>query len=88
MTEEEARSKWCPQARTYDEGSVAPVTLNRDFDGDIFNSCNCIASDCMMWVEEKSVFKDGETSCAEDEVNRRFSAGEFTFVGGHCGLVK
>ena len=58
MTEEEARTKWCPHVRHTD--SENDNTCNRA--GVIetpmrWNSC--IASDCMMWVW----VKDGKGKC-------------------------
>ena len=44
MTEEEAKTKWCPMVRIGDMN--APTGLNR---GNNSNN-NCIASDCAMWV--------------------------------------
>lgn len=56
MTESEAKTKWCPFARTgafTDRGPMMAVTTNRDPRPDVQSSCNCIASDCMAWVEIK-----------------------------------
>lgn len=49
MTEEEAKTKWCPMARIQD-GSVVINTVNLDerVGGGRANVC-CIASACMMW---------------------------------------
>ncbi len=47
MTEEKAKTKWCPMVRaanTFDAGGSFAYTFNRD---DL--NTNCIASDCMMW---------------------------------------
>ena len=48
MTEEEARTKWCPHVRFPDAG-------NRS---EYYNS-KCIASDCMMWKIANSGSKEG-----------------------------
>ena len=54
MTENEAKTKWCPQVRFADprdggKPSVEPTSWNR-FDGEWdFTGLLCIASDCMMW---------------------------------------
>jgi hypothetical protein len=48
MTEEEAKTKWCPHARVLsDEGSMVIATVNRG--NGLQAKTNCIASDCMMW---------------------------------------
>lgn len=55
MTEDEARKKWCPQARVWDtqaEGLAAPTHNRVEID---FNSwwsppsASCVASACMAW---------------------------------------
>ena len=46
MTEEEAKTKWCPKARSYDLG----VSANRlSANGEPMKECFCIASKCMAW---------------------------------------
>lgn len=55
MTEDEARKRWCPFARTYhpetdgDGETVAVASVNRGRDGAPDAWCLCIASDCMAW---------------------------------------
>ena len=44
MTEEEAKTKWCPMTFNTPSGEV----------------CRCIASDCMMWVKEDQSINDIE----------------------------
>ena len=46
LTEEEAKTKWCPFARQSDEGTGA---YNRYQDMTMPPSCLCIASACMAW---------------------------------------
>ena len=43
MTEQEARTKWCPMVRANISGN-SNGAFNRDGD-----DCACIASDCIMW---------------------------------------
>jgi len=47
MTEQEARTKWCPMARSANNG----VSINRtdDCENKPDKDCMCIASGCMMW---------------------------------------
>lgn len=56
MTEDEARSKWCPKARvserSYDTGEPLPAHNrweNENGGARIPTSCYCIASKCMAW---------------------------------------
>ena len=46
MTEQEARTKWCPSVRVELFGNA--VVVNR-YKGKLEETYNCIASDCMMW---------------------------------------
>ena len=45
MTEQEAKTKWCPQYRATSE--AVSWTHNRE------GACECIASECMWWIPEK-----------------------------------
>lgn len=47
MTEEEARTKWCPFVRI--GNYLSGGSLNRDPTGEIKANMKCIASDCMAW---------------------------------------
>ena len=53
MTEDDARKRWCPFARTYhqeeNEDVIAVVTVNRGRDGAPDAWCLCLASHCMAW---------------------------------------
>lgn len=56
MTEEEAKTKWCPFSRQLDavytnvDGiPTAGGTVNRDYVGNPHNQCLCIGSKCMAW---------------------------------------
>ena len=46
MTEDEAKTKWCPHVRV---PRVAGSTSNRDSDGDFLQEHLCVASQCMAW---------------------------------------
>lgn len=73
LTEDEAREKWCPFARSVrwerqDEKidlPGSPVVANREPLGDEDGGCLCIASNCMSW-----------------RVSRFFDK-----PGGYCGLA-
>ena len=92
MTEDNARKKQCPQTRL-ESGSG---TFNRTFKRVMLwfgkstdvagvypdNSCNCIASDCMMW--EWDTRKGAETVTGTG-----FTKVTICKEGtGHCGLCK
>jgi len=48
MSEEEARTKWCPMARVY-----SPDGAYNKEGGCLAHGSTCIASDCMKWPECK-----------------------------------
>jgi hypothetical protein len=65
MTEDEAKTKWCPHVRVLsDEGSMVIATVNRG--GGLQADANCIASDCMMW-RETDCESDPQASCMPGE---------------------
>lgn len=47
VTEEEAKTKWCPEARASNNGEQ-PVTINRSYNAPD-PDCLCIGSACMAW---------------------------------------
>lgn len=53
LREDEAKTKWCPFARTFDgvqtETIAAAASVSRQNDGSPFKPCLCIASACMAW---------------------------------------
>ncbi len=57
MTEDEAKTKWCPMVRSatlitgvdYHETAVGGAGCNRAHPNMMFEGANCIASDCMMF---------------------------------------
>ena len=76
MTEEEAKTKWCPMLG---EGN-ATKGLHERVDGTV--SANCIGSDCMMWrwdaitPEEKRQLREyGDDT------------GPLLAIPGYCGLA-
>jgi len=72
MTEDEARTKWCPMVRYKSGGGEG---INRWATSDDKNyspdHSKCIASDCMMWREIRE--QDSST-------------GYWNIIGGYCGL--
>lgn len=52
MTEDAARTKWCPFSSTgayTDRGPMGAIAVNRDPRQEVELACLCIASDCMAW---------------------------------------
>jgi hypothetical protein len=51
MTEDDAKTKWCPMARVaYPDGPDSYPSINRLVDVANPGPCRCIGSDCMMWT--------------------------------------
>ena len=91
MTEEEAKTKWCPFTRMvfgYDKGTTQPFNRFMTEPGDEMkkmqaamngtNGTKCIGSDCMMWV----------AGASDDVIAQAKSIGAGVPSGSRCGLVK
>jgi len=74
MTEDEARTKWCPAYRM--NANLEGWNSNREGVDHQNGASLCIASKCMAWRVEQIV--------TEVEGNTTYSSGE---AGGHCGLA-
>lgn len=48
LTEEEAKTKWCPMARIL-VGDMSITAINRDGEDRVLSNARCIASECMLW---------------------------------------
>lgn len=74
MTEDEAKTKWCPHARVgvVDSGMAINLML---MDDNSRRYEQCIASACMMWV-----WNVPKTVGAGQDIDRS--------KYGHCGLCK
>jgi len=89
MTEEEAKTKWCPMsANSKSYASLAAFTgllaCNKSYPEKIIaevsdaipdNAEKCIGSECMMWKEDRSFGKD-------------LGGGKYKYDEGYCGLTK
>lgn len=83
MTEDEAKKKWCPFARSYDIRGTPdmPVTVNR-FGRGPDSECMCLASGCMAWrPRETNAFKH------KAEAEFRKSGIRLQSDTGFCGLA-
>jgi hypothetical protein len=54
MTEDEAKTKWCPQARLASSGGSVNRYHVGGMGGGVVSGSNCIASACMAWRETSS----------------------------------
>jgi len=51
MTEEKAKTRWCPMYRVSVVNGGGRANNNRmNFNDQVFERCHCIASGCMLWV--------------------------------------
>ena len=60
MTEEEARTKWCPHVRFVIDSELHAFIGNRFEKPSIYNDeCLCIASECMLWLPDAGFQRTG-----------------------------
>lgn len=90
ITEEEAKTKWCPFARDsmLEECTMGVTTynFNRGFAdaGEIVpKSCLCIASECMAWRKTGAV----GTNARGERVDRDLDGRTTWMDTGYCGLA-
>ena len=84
MTEEEAKTKWCPQVRYVVNAS--DCFMGNRFDHAFEEECKCIASDCAMWVWDRKPLTDDQLRQQSGQLGSgRDKLGPCT---GHCGLVR
>ena len=82
MTEEEAKTKWCPRANISNDSFKNTVASNRYVGGGIPEGCRCIASDCMMWEShDYYVNENGSAFFKDSDTEKRKHV-----TGGDCGL--
>jgi len=75
MTEEKAKTRWCPMVRIRECGQDSPAT-NKRTDATFYV---CMASGCMMWIHT-----DNESSPQPSN-----SSATLKFLpAGYCGLAK
>ena len=98
LTEAEAKTKWCPFARsqdTIDNGEVStPVTVNRNSMGpDPW--CRCLASACMAWRwtptqwewADGDAVPEGAGWVSHSSADERFRWKRARPRDGYCGLA-
>lgn len=93
MTEEEAKTKWCPFARVScasgpETGNHAanrtPTGLHNE--SSLSSGSFCIGSACMAWREEKT-FKPTHVGVVGTRENPEYELGGEIRKGGYCGLA-
>ena len=103
MTEDEAKTKWCPFARP---GSVRPeecgeVRGNRMMQGEVDTGALCVASACMSWrwseAKRTAAFLEAVQAHMQASAKPNFNTavqavydetgGKFERVEGYCGLA-
>ena len=79
MTEDKAKTKWCPMTRHgYGTEGIGVNRLHQDKNP---STAKCIASDCMMWRKANwPIFAEGEQSDIDRELERMDKS-------GYCGLA-
>ena len=94
MTEDEAKTKWCPFVRIGSSFSGLGA-LNRDVTGRDVEKSNCIASGCMAWRrDEVAMLRHRRTGSVRPvEPGHVYSTSEETHYlaegdTGHCGLAR
>ncbi|WP_133255487.1 hypothetical protein [Phenylobacterium soli] len=99
MTQEEAKTKWCPHARP--AGWEDPGGFNRDRDGGACITSKCIASACMAWrwseAKRTAAFLDAVQAHMKASGKPNFATAtqavyaergrEFERTEGYCGLA-
>lgn len=87
MTEDEAKAKWCPFARTktaaFGQDNVSPAGVNRDFDGEPVDLLHtCLASRCAVWRKRAAPREVMQNYHGKEAVKASFVAGGRKYEGG------
>lgn len=95
LTEDEAKTKWCPFARVrgkYDDGPTSAFNRCPPFDNALVPECRCIASECMAWRQGLKRNPDwkprhGMMSGIEEHPDAREPPYIVDAERGYCGLA-
>lgn len=85
MTEDEAKTKWCPFARNAEVSEYG--SQNRTTDGELDKACLCIGSQCIAWkyVSPASMTKNMKTG---EVITEGIKLEGNSYVReGYCGMV-
>lgn len=77
MTEDEAKTKWCPAARILD-GLPGGAATNREG-----VNVNCVASECMWWRWSERIETEREAYMRGTDLRRTLQS----TTDGFCGLA-
>ena len=82
MTEQEAKTKWCPFAQVTDRREVASYNRlpMKDFEMPTPKSARCIGSACMAWRKDMSA---GVTEWVKGDLAQTVKP----IYGGFCGIA-
>ena len=78
MTEDEAKTKWCPHARASNAYAELGTSVNRGSKGDADKDCLCLGSICMAWrwlLTPEEAKENNDNELLEDT------------EAGYCGLA-
>jgi len=100
MTEEEAKTKWCPFARVADTGDKGHITVNRHNGAPYYSETFCIASACMAWrwdvdheisldshAGDKEWYETVRADLNKHATFQTVWVRRFKNQNGHCGLA-
>ena len=91
MTEDEARTKWCPHARVACYAEAGDAGVNRSSDrGASISGVGCLASDCSQWRwgEALGVIERGQVALDPASPPPARTADRYHITPrGYCGLA-
>ena len=94
MSEDEAKTKWCPHARvaTYAMGGDGGMAAtNKVSNGKIRDGARCIGSECMAWRWQVTRPEIGQTSVQDTlgsaHYTPLFGRPQTSTTDGYCGLA-
>jgi hypothetical protein len=88
MTEAEAKTKWCPNARAAVYAGAAAATVNRYPDPrTIEDLCRCIGSRCMFWRWDSGSSARARAAAVAQRPTEKAAAmsADATPTEGYCG---
>lgn len=93
MTEDDAKTKWCPFARCGEAG-LPGLSHNREYAGGVARNTFCIASACMAWGRARAPVAEAITAMVKEGTDwrddRLLREKQYALrpAGGYCGLAE